>query len=433
MGRRLAGTKNMKKNPSQPNLFAGFEEPRENWSKLPHALIEALPLMTSEAEVKVVLYVLRHTWGYHDADKRISIDEFARGRKKRDGLRLDAGCGLTDNTIKDGLRRAVEHGFIEVDEDSTDVARIKRYYKLRMREDESRRSEIDPPHLGGQKLTPRGSETDPLDSETDPRSEKETNRKTPPKENGDGVREIVTIALYPSPHLNRRTVGDDGFLSALLDDLDVHGKKRREIEHLKPQAEFVLAHALYAASRGKAAGWVIVETLAGAVPPADFLTFARLNPDEWRALWRGSARGEWSTLPNQLNQIRGAWMQAFDGVFEREPFTEPVSRPDSSPVAMKQQVVLPAAPTLSEDERIWMRALGEMQLQLTGATYETWLARTQLRSVESDGDSMKFTIECHNQCAAEWLSNRLNTMIARTLSGIVGKGADIHFTVKEGK
>jgi hypothetical protein len=49
-------------------------------------------------------------------------------------------------------------------------------------DDESVGSEVDPPDMGGQKLTPVGSEVDPVGSEVDPRSEKETNRKTPGEE-----------------------------------------------------------------------------------------------------------------------------------------------------------------------------------------------------------------------------------------------------------
>ena len=421
---------------NEPRVFGGFSQPKENWSKLPNALIDALPLFTSEAELKVVLYVLRHTWGYHDENKRISIDEFSRGRKKRDGLRIDVGCGLTDNTIKDGLRRAIEHGFIEVDEDSTDAARIKRYYKLRMLEDESRGSEVDPPHLGGQKLTPRGSEVDPLDSESDPRSEKDTKRKTPSKETG----RISVVTLSLDPVLNLRQVdggGDAGVFQlrvvrVMLDDLDIAGPKRRSIEAILPKPEVLLAHAIYAACRGKGAGWIISEVEVGSVPNHQFIEYARLAPDDWRALYLGWSRGEWSTLRPELQGVSLKGRRDFDILFEHEPFTELAAKPDPSPVAMKP-VELPAAPALSDNERIWLRALGELQLQLTGATYDTWLARTQLRSVESNGDSMKFTIECHNQFAVEWLSNRLNTMIARTLSGIVGKGADIRFTVKEVK
>ena len=80
-------------------LFPGFDEPHEHWSKLPHALIDQLPAISTMAELKVILYVLRHTWGNQDYEggRRITLDEFSHGRKQRDGTRIDAGTGLSPN------------------------------------------------------------------------------------------------------------------------------------------------------------------------------------------------------------------------------------------------------------------------------------------------------------------------------------------------
>lgn len=116
----------------EPGKFSGFPDPEENWSKLPHVLIDALPLIETVGELKIILYILRHTWGYHDDEKRISLDEFENGRKRKDGVRIDNGTGLRRNTVKDGIKRAVKHGFIIVEEDNRDPARIKRFYRLHM-------------------------------------------------------------------------------------------------------------------------------------------------------------------------------------------------------------------------------------------------------------------------------------------------------------
>lgn len=156
------------------NSFSGFGEPMENWSKLPHEFIDALPLIETLAEMKVILYILRHTWGFHDDRKKMTLDEFENGRKRRDGSRLDGGTGMSRNSVKDGIKRALDHGFVVVESDEKDKARIKRWYAL---------------NLGGQTLTPtRGSEVDPHLSGVDPRTEKETykkdtrnNTRTPPK------------------------------------------------------------------------------------------------------------------------------------------------------------------------------------------------------------------------------------------------------------
>jgi len=149
--------------------FSGFDPPDENWSKLPNELIEAFPLIETESELKIILYVLRHTWGFQEFDqlKRITLDEFRNGRKKRDGTRFDSGTGLSKNAIKDGIRRAIEHGFLIQEPDGRDAARSSHTYQLRV-------SNSDPVKVcpsGGQSLTP-------CVSNSDPRSEKETKKET---------------------------------------------------------------------------------------------------------------------------------------------------------------------------------------------------------------------------------------------------------------
>ena len=149
-------------------VFAGFEDPTENWSKLPHALIGAFPGIVTVSELKIILYVLRHTWGfgeYDDAGKRITLDEFANGRKRRDGSRLDGGTGLTPNAIKAGIKRAIRHGFLVQEGDGRDAARSSHKYHLRMVSDfDTLPSNSDT----------QPSEIDSLPSNSDTRSEKDT-------------------------------------------------------------------------------------------------------------------------------------------------------------------------------------------------------------------------------------------------------------------
>lgn len=152
--------------------FTGFVLPRQNWSKLPNQMIEWLPLITSEAELKVILYILRHTWGYHDSEKRIATSEFATGRRKRDGTKIDNGIGLNEPAIREGLRKAEEHGFVLVEIDDSDKGRIRKYYSLAM-QDDAQGVELRPPEM---------AETTPWSSKNDPPSEKDTLVNKPLKE-----------------------------------------------------------------------------------------------------------------------------------------------------------------------------------------------------------------------------------------------------------
>jgi len=91
---------------TEPIIFDGFIPPVDNYSKLPHQFINLLPQFETVAEIKVTLYILRHTWGYNDDSKKLTLDEFMNGRKFRNGKRMDAGTGLAKSSIIDGLRRA---------------------------------------------------------------------------------------------------------------------------------------------------------------------------------------------------------------------------------------------------------------------------------------------------------------------------------------
>ncbi len=112
------------------NKFNGFESPKQNWSKLPHQMIDALPQIKTLGEMKIILYTLRHTWGYRDDYKKITLDEFQHGRKKKDGSRIDNGTGLTKPTIVDGIKRAIKNGFLFEHVDTSDSARVKKFYSL---------------------------------------------------------------------------------------------------------------------------------------------------------------------------------------------------------------------------------------------------------------------------------------------------------------
>src|SRR6266568_5762183 len=115
--------------------FAGFSTPEANFFRLPNEWTDITAHITSLAEMKLVEYVLKHTWGYSEFDmvKKITTDEFMYGRKKKDGTRIDIGTGLSKPSVIEGLNNAVKHGLLEVEIDDSDKARIKKYYKLRMK------------------------------------------------------------------------------------------------------------------------------------------------------------------------------------------------------------------------------------------------------------------------------------------------------------
>jgi hypothetical protein len=115
--------------------FVGFSTPDDGYSytQLPNELFAVLDRITSMTELKIILYVLRHTWGFqeHEKQKKLTIDEFMHGRKLKDGTRMDSGTGLSDYGVKDGIAKALEHEFINCEIDDRDKGRIKKYYGIK--------------------------------------------------------------------------------------------------------------------------------------------------------------------------------------------------------------------------------------------------------------------------------------------------------------
>ncbi len=122
-------------NDNVEEVFPGFWHPdvyQVGFTKMPHELIQELHKIDSIAELKVILYVMRHTWGFQEFDqwKRITFEEFMHGRNG-----LDNGTGLTKQSVIAGLEKAIDHGFLLCKTIDRDKARIKKFYKLKLRQE----------------------------------------------------------------------------------------------------------------------------------------------------------------------------------------------------------------------------------------------------------------------------------------------------------
>lgn len=79
-------------------------------------------------------------------------------------------------------------------------------------------------------------------------------------------------------------------------------------------------------------------------------------------------------------------------------------------------------------EQVWQNALSQLQLQMTRATFDTWLKDTRIVSQNKE----KLIIGTKNAFAKDWLENRLFNTISRTVANIVGHSMDIQFVVDSG-
>ena len=78
-------------------------------------------------------------------------------------------------------------------------------------------------------------------------------------------------------------------------------------------------------------------------------------------------------------------------------------------------------------KQVWRAALGELQVSLSPANFETWLKDTQLVEV----DDNRYRIAAPNGFSRDWLDNRYRPLISQTLARVVGGSVQVEFVVAD--
>jgi hypothetical protein len=93
-----------------PADWIGWDPPQ--YTPIPDALFDVwLPLLT-EGQLKVLLYIMRRTFGFKKAADAISLSQLCEGIVTADGRRLDAGTGCTRSTVTAAVAALVGYGLI---------------------------------------------------------------------------------------------------------------------------------------------------------------------------------------------------------------------------------------------------------------------------------------------------------------------------------
>src|SRR5437764_13092821 len=96
-----------------PFQFTGFQSP--NYTIVPDELFDELLPTLSGGELKVLLYIIRRTFGFKKETDTISLKQMLRGIVTRDGRALDHGVGLSKPTLLQALRSLVTKGIIQTE------------------------------------------------------------------------------------------------------------------------------------------------------------------------------------------------------------------------------------------------------------------------------------------------------------------------------
>jgi chromosomal replication initiator protein len=80
-------------------------------------------------------------------------------------------------------------------------------------------------------------------------------------------------------------------------------------------------------------------------------------------------------------------------------------------------------------ERVWDAVLGQLQLEMPRASFDTWVRDAELITYE-DGT---YIVGVQNAYARDWLEDRLRSTVSRVLTSITGRSSDVRFVVWHGE
>jgi len=79
-------------------------------------------------------------------------------------------------------------------------------------------------------------------------------------------------------------------------------------------------------------------------------------------------------------------------------------------------------------EQAWQSTLGQLQMEMPKASFDTWVRDTRIVSYEEG----TFTVGVRNAYARDWLESRLSSTVTRLLMGIMNRDVGVRFVVWHG-
>ncbi len=117
-----------------PFHFAGFTTP--NTTSVPDDFFDMLAPNLSEAELRVLIYIIRRTFGFKKESDTISLKQMVDGITTRDGRVLDRGTGMSKPGVTKGVKGLVQKGVVvALRNSSPERGDEPTTYRLHFRED----------------------------------------------------------------------------------------------------------------------------------------------------------------------------------------------------------------------------------------------------------------------------------------------------------
>jgi hypothetical protein len=237
--------------------FQGYASP--NYTPVPDELFDDQLPDLSGAELKVLLYIIRRTFGFKRESDNISLSQMLHGLRTRDGRGLDRGVGLSKKTLLLAIKSLEEQNIILTQRRrSQEKGDEATGYRLNIRASVPR-EESTPPvggkvhHGGGEEIPPgpwgNNSPTQETDGETDidPSKFERPHDHLKERTRQSSERQVRTNPP-PTVREQERVTGANGYAS--LGDLIESRQKRRPPDGFEEREQLAAFLTDFAAELG---------------------------------------------------------------------------------------------------------------------------------------------------------------------------------------
>src|SRR5919106_5381301 len=370
--------------------FPGFQFPTT--TPVPDEVFDVLMPQLSGAELKVLLYICRRTFGFKKDSDTISLHQIAQGIKTRDGRVLDGGTGLCKRHVQRALKVLEKKNIIQVTRkvDETGLNEVNTY-SLNMRET-GRGVGTKSPHPRD-KITPgvgtpeSGGVGTPMSTTTN------SNQETVLQETDS----VVGVA---------QNLENFGIIKSVATRLIQHYPAEYIREKLAMAQGLVAAGSCLVSQNP--AGWLRRAIEEDYSPPR---TYERQRQRHIRKKDAKPVHAE----PTEQH------------LAEEEP--QSVQNVPTEPTETNTEKIEPEKPNRAksdaarENEAIWHKALEHLQADLPLGEAETRLQGTTL--VELTATTARIWVPSTH--ALLWLERRLYREITNAMKGVLGKDLDLQF------
>jgi hypothetical protein len=386
--------------------FQGFQFPTT--TPVPDEVFDVLMPQLSGAEVKVLMYICRRTFGFKKASDSISLHQIATGITTREGRALDSGTGLCKRHVIRALKVLEKNNIIKVTRtvDETGLNDVNTY-SLNMRE-MGRRVETKSPY-GSDKISP-----------------------------GVGTAESpgVVTPVSPTTNSNQETViQETDSIVDVAKDLETFGIAKSAVTKLIQDypAQYIreklaIAQGLVAAGSRlvsqNPAGWLRKAIEEDFSPPRTYHR-ARHKARETKDRKTGQAVARDRRVGEQAQTVATDSEQTVPTETAQCQQNASTELEQSGPTDPRENIPekKETEKTDRENQTIWNKALENLRADLPEEEVAARLTGTTLIKVTDTAA----TIFVPKRFAIPWLERRLYSQIAKALKGVLGKDLDLQF------